>query len=147
MLDVCLLRQLVQALEFTISYGSRSQAKVVINEKKPEVENRHLTHVGVLTMHTITSLLYICKPIEKYIHVSEKALIYMLSCSKVPKTVDFCFHDNFVYLGSFCKSFRFFWSIIPCSKHFMFLVVVALCCQHDRVPQLSQAYSKYFGYV
>ena len=61
-----------------------------LETKKPEVEHKHLAPVAVLTMHAITSLLYmfnLCRPIEKciYIMLVEKPRITRCPAAKHPK--------------------------------------------------------------
>ena len=80
------------SLYWTISYDAWrwKTTKPEDSDAFSKVEHKHQTPVAVLIMHVITSLLYIffnnlCRPIGKYIYLSEKALICMFSRRKAPK--------------------------------------------------------------
>ena len=78
---------------------TRRQKKTKRNEETSdsdaffEVEHKHQTPVTFLTMHAIASLLYMfqwfMQANRKYIYVSKKASINMLSGSKPPKCSKF----------------------------------------------------------
>ena len=120
------------SLYWTISYDAWrwKTTKPEDSDAFSKVEHKHQTPVAVLIMHVITSLLYIffnnlCRPIGKYIYLSEKALICMFSRSNAPKYskfsvtnagkknswlflwhckgVDFSPRNNFANFGSFAK--------------------------------------------